>query len=786
MNAKIILAKVKNLVVFNDKIENFKTLGYEIICQNDIIKSKLLLDLNITEFFRKYSKLRFMSRLDRDFHVISVMQEHGLEISDFSLNKTREYIDNYCFLKHEAFDVYCDIARLYIKNIKMKGFVDFYANFDEVLDKVAMSIEKSDEKFCFFGIDFQGKVLFNFFKKIARCQNVTIILTSNIFSEQDFIASAIGFCYENFIEIENFSDNNQDIANIFARKVDGKAQICEILTREISKFGKIGIISKNQDLIETLGNFLYKKNISVFFEKKEISKKSICVNFLEMIKNDIFFADYFIDFIEIFIKTKGIFVSQSLLKFKENIKNKNLIFSDEILKFASNFFQGNQEVMKLILCIENFYQSRKIEILIEFCKANFNDNFDFLNKFYPKNIDEFLCYFQNFSSQNSNEELAVKTKFSEDFNVYILTPQNAKLLNFDKVFFISQNFNENYKSNEIKTLEKHRYFADLVGFLNGSNELEFLYENDLDFIEVEAFFSIKLGQKIEKKDINFDKKRYSKKDANITSGLVNIEDLPRDFSYQKLKTYIDNPYVFFMKYILSIKQNLIGAELKTESGNALHGILSVLSKYFVSLDSLKNITNEWVKNEIMPGIYEKITDDFIRINLELELDEFLNLIRDVFLRIFKKNGKIESEKSFFYDLVVSDVQIKISAKPDLIAVYEDGSYEIFDLKTGNNDHVDKTIANEMKMKSPQMLMYALVMQKNGFKIKDFSYIYFSKNAIKSENFLEKSTTDLQDCIDKFEVFFIEKLSEIYKKNGTIFIYGQLGKYDDILYFSKYD
>jgi hypothetical protein len=34
------------------------------------------------------------------------------------------------------------------------------------------------------------------------------------------------------------------------------------------------------------------------------------------------------------------------------------------------------------------------------------------------------------------------------------------------------------------------------------------------------------------------------------------------------------------------------------------------------------------------------------------------------------------------------------------------------------------------MKTPQMLMYAMIMRKNGMKICDISYMYFSKKSVK--------------------------------------------------------
>lgn len=182
---------------------------------------------------------------------------------------------------------------------------------------------------------------------------------------------------------------------------------------------------------------------------------------------------------------------------------------------------------------------------------------------------------------------------------------------------------------------------------------------------------------------------------------------PTTFWVSDLDLLIGNPYVYYAKKILRLKEmNSINSR-RNLKGNLIHEIFDDFVRKKISDNKLSALKSLFVK-----VCREKF------VNLEFLGLWYFNVdsIFKFFTEHFNSDAKNFSEISGDIDLKISyedrNIQIKIASKADRLEVNSDGSISIIDYKTGEIPSLKKVKDGE----KIQLPVEALIATKNGFKL----------------------------------------------------------------------
>lgn len=251
-------------------------------------------------------------------------------------------------------------------------------------------------------------------------------------------------------------------------------------------------------------------------------------------------------------------------------------------------------------------------------------------------------------------------------------------------------------------------------------------------------------------DIN--KNKYN----HILSANPTIEERPKKISCSALKVLIQDPYQFYLDYILKLDREEYKEYFSINKkliGTVIHNILELVGKNTVNSIN-KNIYDDTADNIIRSCIYRAISDK-----------------KEWFIYIYKKAKDIVNEvfkilpfqsSSILETTCLSEILgISVHAKLDRVDINTDGHIFIYDYKTGAIPQISDTLSGY----EPQLLLQALLYCRNfniDFQnIKELSYvkINFEYVSVEIKNVLSNKV-DIIEVLSTFEKN-IEEVIDFY-------------------------
>lgn len=181
-----------------------------------------------------------------------------------------------------------------------------------------------------------------------------------------------------------------------------------------------------------------------------------------------------------------------------------------------------------------------------------------------------------------------------------------------------------------------------------------------------------------------------------------IEARPQHFWVSNLDVLVNNPYVFYAKKVLKLRELTRVNEPITVYGNWVHNILDVFVKNGGgNFNDLKKLADQ-----CMSEMFLSIED--------LGLQFFGT---DEIFRLFLKEFHAEEVQSFpeivgEINIEINGMSFRISAKADRIDLNNDGEITVIDYKTGTPPGINSVKSGTR----PQLAIEALIASNDGFKI----------------------------------------------------------------------
>ncbi|WP_350286611.1 PD-(D/E)XK nuclease family protein [uncultured Croceitalea sp.] len=224
------------------------------------------------------------------------------------------------------------------------------------------------------------------------------------------------------------------------------------------------------------------------------------------------------------------------------------------------------------------------------------------------------------------------------------------------------------------------------------------------------------------------------KDISIVKSQRLVEDLKSialsGFSPTSLSNYIRNPYTFYQKNVLKIKEteNVEETMAYNTFGTIIHDVLEVLLKPFVG--QIMTEENLLATKKSIPQVTKQ---NFVKTFSDQNLDSGQNLIAFNVIKTYISNvidfeiaqsktkqiKLIALEHNLKIELNISELPFPIFLKGKLDRIDEvDGQVRIIDYKTGNVTSseleltaIEQVIVSKNKSKAFQLLCYGLMCQK---------------------------------------------------------------------------
>ena len=182
---------------------------------------------------------------------------------------------------------------------------------------------------------------------------------------------------------------------------------------------------------------------------------------------------------------------------------------------------------------------------------------------------------------------------------------------------------------------------------------------------------------------------------------------PTTFWVSDLDSLIGNPYVYYAKKILHLKESFPVNSRKNLKGNLIHKIFDDFVKKHVRDDKFR----------FLRKLFEKICRErFINSeNLGLwyfNIDSILKFFIDNFNDNSKNFSEIEGKMSLEILRENKNIQVEIASKADRLELDSDGNISIIDYKTGEIPSLKKVRDGE----KIQLPVESIIASKNGFKL----------------------------------------------------------------------
>ncbi|QED23076.1 PD-(D/E)XK nuclease family protein [Candidatus Deianiraea vastatrix] len=707
-----------------------------------IIFNNKYLDINdqntisFCEFIAQNKEFSLVSNEGRLNFILQITKDLTLA------KKIISYIENYHknIVKNTEYE---HIIITYSDLLKQSNFIDFDLNIDALLQKALDFVQKSAQKFLFLGIDFAK--YFTFFKDIAMLKNVDIVFLNNQHYNDINTEKALEYCGQNDITITNIQNAPHACQCEIIQFATENSKISYI-TEEITKLQnkKIAVISDDIYNLELFESIIKSKNIACH-SGEFLAKVNIINEIAKIAFNKIKFKLYITDFLhKLFPRYKN-----DINRLQNEIIEKNISSQKKIIAVMKNIFHGNADIENVIQVLGCIQKNGLISEFLNNCNKIYNIS-EYLelksyNGIMYKNYNELVEILNILHNEiNKKEDISGNV---DGINVFILSHEKARFEQFDTIFFLES------KTTFTSENQKNKYFVDIANFIDQCSN--FIIPTTNNLISIKAFMqAVNIEPKISSYNENNDNTNHS----NRTAISDFSSKMPNKISYSAIKLYIDNPYDFYIKYILKLRKQESFANATI--GIARHEILQNIAN-FLNLNKMLDIDDikAKIKDEILPRYDDNNLNSKI---LNAEMTDFVDLIYKLLSKILKNGGKIVTEEIYETSIVIDNREIKIIAKPDILAIYDD-YFELYDLKTGSNAHKDITISGEISMKNPQLLMYANVISDSLKRpVKDFSYIYFNQDVKYIKSFSQEiDKENILTICEKCNTFITNILQKIY-------------------------
>ena len=323
----------------------------------------------------------------------------------------------------------------------------------------------------------------------------------------------------------------------------------------------------------------------------------------------------------------------------------------------------------------------------------------------------------------------------------------------------------------------HLLYNDLSSNLSFSEESRFikiLEENQLENHQITRFHTT-LNTKPFKREESIQNSSEVQKELKqwMTKGKV---------SATALTTYIRNPYVFYQKYVIGLKDPVELNDLESPNifGNVVHNSLEKIYKKLpfqqnITVDHLQQMKHESEKvitNEILnlcgSNAFDKGSNllgfEAVKKQIDLFLNEEIELVKDNELQILA----IEVAETFKLENNLFDQPIMLNGKVDRIDQLN-GKKRIVDYKTGAGNKLNLTyfedlITDEKKAHAFQTLFYSLIKKEMFNQAEEWQagniYLKDKDKKFRPLN-IGKSNQINHDLLHEYQSILHQLLSEIY-------------------------
>ncbi|WP_026512177.1 PD-(D/E)XK nuclease family protein [Butyrivibrio sp. LC3010] len=190
-------------------------------------------------------------------------------------------------------------------------------------------------------------------------------------------------------------------------------------------------------------------------------------------------------------------------------------------------------------------------------------------------------------------------------------------------------------------------------------------------------------------------------------------NLENEYSPTALDRFFSCPRSFLLSYILGIPEPEVDDPFEiisaAKSGSMAHSLMEELGNSNISNDEFQKLAAESFDSFILEN------PPLIEGNVEAEKEQFLQMMDTAYEMDPHREVVLKEEDVH----CVHESGVKIHGLPDRVEKLDDGSYLIVDFKTGRKvSHIQDDIGTCL-----QVVIYAYLMEKKGFKISEGEYRY---------------------------------------------------------------
>ena len=558
--------------------------------------------------------------------------------------------------------------------------------------------------------------------------------------------------YKNFENLKKSCEDikkNNDIEDIvsnleiacFDNEINEAKTIAKIIEENAKKDLEIGIICNNQNLSRVLKLYLNAYQVNYNDASSQSAIYLDVLSFLLLIfeiKNNEFNSHNFLSFVKhnFFIKLNNKkliedFEIKILRNERSSLDIEGLMLKIKNTEFADFFHK----------IIENLPKNNSLNSLIEAFEFFANQNFNQIlsSSVAGKEIFDFFTILkqQDFYFQSVEDlkvifgEISYFEKSKNNSNIDILSPIEARLLNFDLIIISSLN------ENDFPQLENHGWIgAKIKKDLGVNKSLKKIGQNGFDFCNylsnkkvilthskyrlgqhnVESPFITKLKTLCRIININLVQSQFYQQKINENfdfnlqyltpaNGNPNSIYRPQNYYITEISHLISNPYFIYVKKVLKLEElKKIDYEPSyAEFGSFIHKALE-----------------EYVKNS-SPINFEEIFEKYF-LSKQAKLIWYPKFLK-IFENFYDDNQEFIDDKNILEESIKIDFEnIKISGKVDRILVDNEQTIKIIDYKTGQVPTKKDVLCGL----EPQLTIYAWILSETLFKNHKIAELHYWK------------------------------------------------------------
>lgn len=532
---------------------------------------------------------------------------------------------------------------------------------------------------------------------------------------------------------------------------------------------KIGVICYDSKSAYFLESVLYEKGIEVnnifvssLFETEIFTLFSIFLNACFTGKDE-----YYIDLI---LNDLTIFESNSAISYKESLILKNFPVKRPYALPNLPDFNSFNNFLSIVISLFNDILNEKGKVLFKDIQRSIWDIADGAGDFYLNHTLSYINLLFYFAKS------AKRQKKFEASSIFLLSPVEARFKSFDMIFIPDLNVNRSSENKIINT------FLQKILKINANfKEIEWLDFGSLLYKAKEIIIGYNLfsiaGEKQEPSPFFlyakvlynltlppfFIKNMYKGVASLLPIPIFNKSILPLIIFVTQIEKLMQNPYNFYVSYILGLKEHMeIENDLKEKDiGNILH---SALFRFFNKNISFISYVKQAFYKQSFPEIFI-----FYKNSLEKIENYFIEEKKSFAKQPFEKQ-LLEEKISFSF--LCKNIEFELAAKPDRIDFYKE-KIVIIDYKIQENPIMISEIEKGIKL---QLLLQAIIVKKLYPSYSEQNiYLYYYIISLKTGNVIKQNIPfsslslieeNLKYLFENLK-YFNYNLEDSYKNNALI-------------------